>query len=94
MSSTYINKNETVQDKAEFVSKFLRFCLSYPEPDAFVGEIWGDGWVGAHMQDKFRQAYDSAGSTGAMVKFWSELSKDNQEALEAYAIEWASDNNL
>ncbi len=57
------------------INHFVYFCLNYPQnfTDAF------EGGLKEHIESKFKNAYEKAGSFGAMIKLWSDLDNGNRE---------------
>jgi len=62
---------------------FAQFCLSFNHD--FITEV---NWHCStdHMVSKWKNAYEKAGTYGAMIKFWSELDDTNRDALYQYII--------
>jgi hypothetical protein len=72
------------------VKDFVMFGFNFPQnfvEKAFEGQ--GDLMIN-HLKEKFNEAYDQAGSRGAMNTFYSRLDNKNQSLLENYVAEYYS----
>jgi hypothetical protein len=63
---------------------FAQFCLSFNHD--FITEV---NWHCStdHMVSKWKNAYQTAGTYGAMIAFWAELDETNCEALCDYIMQ-------
>lgn len=68
-------------DYNDIITHWNMFCLNYPHN--FVKDIFNT----EHFTQKFDMAYQKAGSTGAVNRFFVELSEDNQEKLANWVYE-------
>lgn len=68
-------------DYNDIITHWNMFCLNYPHN--FVKEVFNT----EHFAQKFDMAYQKAGSTGAVNRFFVELSEDNQEKLANWVYE-------
>lgn len=86
------HEKEKVSDEDYFksVNHFVYFCLNYPSNflDSFNGHIK------KHLEEKFQSAYDKYTSYGAMIKFWTELDRENQMKLSKWVKENYKGQNL
>jgi len=77
------------EDYYKIVNHFVYFCFNFPEN--FL-DAWGvDNSVGTpreHMGKKFNSAYEKAGATGAMIKFWTDLDSTNRRIF----ADWIKNN--
>jgi hypothetical protein len=76
------------EDYFKIVNHFVYFCFNYPEN--FL-DAWGANGVGTpreHMGQKFDAAYEKAGVTGAMIKFWTDLDSTNRRIF----ADWIKNN--
>jgi hypothetical protein len=62
------------------------FCFNYP--NGFLDKVFENNHNASHFEQKFIRAYESASSIGAVNKFFTELSGDNQKLL----TDWVYDN--
>jgi len=93
IKNNYVNdKGSNIQsisddDYADIITHWNLFCFNYPQ--GFVEKAFvNDNLLVEHFGQKFTRAYESAGSIGAVNKFFTELSRNNQEIL----TEWVYDN--
>lgn len=73
------------QTQTGMINDFVMFSLNFPSD--FIKQAWTgtqNEWVISHLEEKFSEAYDIAGSYGAMIKFYTMLDRTNQEILENY----------
>ena len=81
------NKEELLSVSDSNYSEILKhwnlFCFNYPYN--FVEKVFNNN---DHFEEKFVRAYERAGSVGAVNKFFTELSYNNQELL----TDWVYDN--
>ncbi len=81
-----------LKNKHQVICKWIRFCLNYPYN--FIEQCWdGNPSLACHLEKKFQQLYDDYGPYAVITKFYSELSKDNQEKLMTWVIEKRNDTN-
>lgn len=69
---------------------FVMFSFNFPQN--FIEKAFensGDLMI-QHLKNKFEEAYDRAGSRGAMNTFYAQLDSDNQSILESYISEYYS----
>ena len=71
---------------AKIITHWNMFCFNYPYK--FIESVFGGTHLLEHFESKFLRAYESAGSNGAVNKFFTELSSNNQELL----TDWVYDN--
>jgi hypothetical protein len=69
---------------AKIITHWNMFCFNFPY--GFIEKIFGDNT--SHFEMKWIRAYESAGSTGAVNKLFTELSGDNQRLF----TDWVYDN--
>lgn len=72
------------------VKDFVMFGFNFP-PN-FVEKAFKDSGdlMIQHLKNKFDEAYDRAGSRGAMNTFYAQLDSNNQSILESYVAEYYS----
>jgi hypothetical protein len=70
-------------DYAKIITHWNMFCFNFPY--GFIQNVFGDNT--SHFEMKWVRAYESAGSTGAVNKFFTELSSDNQRLLTDWVYE-------
>lgn len=71
-------------DYAKIINHWNMFCFNFPY--GFIENVYGDN--SSHFEMKWIRAYESAGSTGAVNKFFTEMSSNNQMLL----TDWVYDN--
>lgn len=71
-------------DYAKIISHWNMFCFNFPY--RFIENVYGDNT--SHFEMKWVRAYESASSTGAVNKFFTEMSSNNQMLL----TDWVYDN--
>lgn len=71
-------------DYAKIINHWNMFCFNFPY--GFIENVYGDN--SSHFEMKWVRAYESAGSTGAVNKFFTEMSSNNQMLL----TDWVYDN--
>jgi hypothetical protein len=72
------------------VKDFVMFGFNFPHN--FIEKAFknsGDLMI-QHLKNKFDEAYDRAGSRGAMNTFYAQLDSNNQSILESYVAEYYS----
>ena len=74
-----ISDNEYVS----IVNHWTMFGFNYPTN--FIEKAFANN-MPQHFEGKFSTAYDRAGSVGAVNKFYTELSRDNQEAFASWVM--------
>jgi hypothetical protein len=90
IKNNYFNGDKTKlmsisdDDYANIITHWNKFCFNFPY--GFIEKVFGDNT--SHFEMKWVRAYESAGSTGAVNKFFTELSSNNQELL----TNWVYDN--
>ena len=72
------------EDYAKIITHWNMFCFNFPYN--FIESVFGDNT--SHYEEKWVRAYESASSTGAVNKFFTELSGDNQHIF----TDWVYDN--
>lgn len=75
-------KSISADDYSRIITHWNMFCYNYP--NNFVNEAFDDS---KHLLNKWNEAYNVASSTGAVNKFFSELSGDNQKILTDWVFE-------
>lgn len=68
------------------ITKWVYWCFNYPYPQEWIPQIEWDGANADHFMSKFSDAYKTAGSSGAMNKFFIELDRGNQRKLIDYVL--------
>ena len=93
IKNNYVNKKDSnIQsisddDYTNIITHWNLFCFNYPQ--GFVERAFAnDNLLVEHFEQKFTRAYESAGSVGAVNKFFTELSENNQRTL----TDWVFDN--
>lgn len=71
-------------DYAKIINHWNMFCFNFPY--GFIENVYGDN--SSNFEMKWVRAYESAGSTGAVNKFFTEMSSNNQMLL----TDWVYDN--
>jgi hypothetical protein len=71
-------------DYAKIITHWNLFCFNFPY--GFLDKVFEENT--SHFEHKWLRAYESAGSTGAVNKFFTELSMNNQKLL----TDWVFDN--
>jgi hypothetical protein len=71
------------EDYAKIITHWNMFCFNFPYN--FIESVFGDNT--SHYEEKWVRAYESAGSTGAVNKFFTELSGDNQHIFTDWVYE-------
>jgi hypothetical protein len=71
-------------DYANIITHWNMFCFNFPY--GFIENVYGENT--SHFEMKWVRAYERAGSTGAVNKFFTEMSSNNQELL----TDWVYDN--
>jgi hypothetical protein len=90
IKNNYFNGDKTKlmsisdDDYTKIISHWNMFCFNFPY--GFIEKVFGDNT--SHFEMKWVRAYESAGSTGAVNKFFTELSMNNQRLL----TDWVYDN--
>lgn len=72
----------------KIINHFVYFCFNYP--DNFL-DAWGIDGVGTmreQIKQKFDSAYEKAGATGAIIKFWTDLDSSNRRIF----ADWIKNN--
>jgi hypothetical protein len=69
---------------AKIITHWNMFCFNFPY--GFIDKVFSNN--SSHFEVKFIRSYETAGSTGAVNKFFTELSGDNQKLL----TDWVYDN--
>lgn len=64
------------------VNDFLFFCMNYP-----ANFLFAFGSLKNHLANKFKTYYNSYGSFGVMIKFYTELDSKNRRILTDFAYE-------
>jgi hypothetical protein len=72
-------------DYSKIITHWNMFCFNFPY--GFVERVFEDENT-SHFEQKWIQAYERAGATGSVNKFFTELSGDNQRLL----TDWVYDN--
>jgi hypothetical protein len=85
-SSSKKTQLQSISDEnyAKIITHWNMFCFNFTYN--FIESVFGDNT--SHYEEKWVRAYESAGSTGAVNKFFTELSGDNQMLL----TNWVFDN--
>jgi hypothetical protein len=85
-SSSDKTKLQSISDDnyAKIITHWNMFCFNFPI--GFIQNVYGENT--SHFEMKWVRAYESAGSTGAVNKFFTEMSSNNQELL----TDWVYDN--
>ena len=85
-SASEKTKLQSISDDnyAEIITHWNMFCFNFPY--GFIENVYGDNT--SHFEMKWVRAYESAGSTGAVNKFFTEMSSNNQMLL----TDWVYDN--
>ena len=85
-SASEKTKLQSISDDnyAQIITHWNMFCFNFPY--GFIQNVYGDNT--SHFEMKWVRAYESAGSTGAVNKFFTEMSSNNQELL----TDWVYDN--
>lgn len=66
-----------------YTANFAYFCFNFPSD--FIKSVFGDSTLGQHLTSKFNTLCSNTDSTAlAVLKFFTDLSEDNQELL----LEW------
>lgn len=71
-------------DYANIITHWNMFCFNFPY--RFVPQVFVENPT--HFEQKWNTEYEKAGATGAVNKFFTELSRDNQRLL----TDWVYDN--
>lgn len=79
------NINEGQYDNSP-ITKWVYWCFNFPFPQEWIPQIEWNGAGAEHFMKKFQEAYQSAGSQGAMNRFFVELDKGNQQKLIEYVM--------
>jgi len=85
-SASEKNELQSISDDnyAKIITHWNLFCFNFPY--GFIQNVYGENT--SHFEMKWVRAYESAGSTGAVNKFFTEMSSNNQELL----TDWVYDN--
>jgi hypothetical protein len=85
-SASEKTKLQSISDDnyAEIITHWNMFCFNFPY--GFIENVYGENT--SHFEMKWVRAYESAGSTGAVNKFFTEMSSNNQMLL----TDWVYDN--
>jgi hypothetical protein len=85
-SASEKTKLQSISDDnyAQIITHWNMFCFNFPYE--FIQNVFGDNT--SHFEMKWVRAYESAGSTGAVNKFFTEMSSNNQMLL----TDWVYDN--
>ena len=68
------------------ITKWVYWCFNFPFPQEWIPQIEWNGAGADHFMNKFKEAYQSAGSKGVMNRFFVELDKVNQQKLIDYVM--------
>ena len=68
---------------AKIITHWNMFCFNFPY--GFIENVYGENT--SHFEMKWVRAYESAGSTGAVNKFYTEMSSNNQRLLTDWVYE-------
>lgn len=77
--------NEGQYDESP-ITKWVYWCFNFPFPQEWIPQIEWNGAGADHFMNKFKEAYQSAGSKGVMNRFFVELDKVNQQKLIDYVM--------
>jgi hypothetical protein len=71
------------------VNDFVNFCMNYP-----ANFLYAFGSLKNHLANKFKMYYNSYGSYGVMIKFYTELDSKNRRILTDFAYENYDGTNI
>lgn len=78
-----------LQETTKATTNFFMFAYNYPHN--FISQAWQTNHnLILHLEGKFNHWYSKVGSSGVMLKFYSELSDNNREILVKYINEYYS----
>ena len=85
VNKTFKRLNEGQYDESP-ITKWVYWCFNFPFPQEWIPQIEWNGAGADHFMNKFKEAYQSAGSKGVMNRFFVELDKTNQQKLIDYVM--------
>lgn len=85
VNKTFKRLNEGQYDESP-ITKWVYWCFNFPFPQEWIPQIEWNGAGADHFMNKFKEAYQSAGSKGVMNRFFVELDKVNQQKLIDYVM--------
>ena len=85
VNKTFKRLNEGQYDESP-ITKWVYWCFNFPFPQEWIPQIEWNGAGADHFMNKFKEAYQSAGSKGVMNRFFVELDKVNQQKLIEYVM--------
>lgn len=85
INKTFKRLNEGQYDESP-ITKWVYWCFNFPFPQEWIPQIEWNGAGTDHFMNKFKEAYQSAGSKGVMNRFFVELDKVNQQKLIDYVM--------
>ena len=85
VNESFKKLNEGQYDESP-ITKWVYWCFNFPFPQEWIPQIEWNGAGADHFMNKFKEAYQSAGSKGVMNRFFVELDKVNQQKLIDYVM--------
>ena len=85
VNESFKRLNEGQYDESP-ITKWVYWCFNFPFPQEWIPQIEWNGAGADHFMNKFKEAYQSAGSKGVMNRFFVELDKGNQQKLIDYVM--------
>ena len=85
VNKSFKRLNEGQYDESP-ITKWVYWCFNFPFPQEWIPQIKWNGAGADHFMNKFKEAYQSAGSKGVMNRFFVELDEVNQQKLIDYVM--------